>query len=68
MSGITFVRLTFKNPDAVRRVISVLVDAASVDDVVEWYKSHHAGDRITVTKEPGNAPTPNTTAKETGND
>lgn len=64
MDDIKLVRLTLHNRDAVRRVISVMVDAASADDVVEWYKSHHAGDRITVTKEPGNALTPNTTAKE----
>lgn len=64
MDDIKFVRLRFRNTDAGRRVISVMVDAASVDDVVEWYKSHHAGDRFTVARDPVQCTPSITTAKE----
>jgi hypothetical protein len=48
--------LVFSNADATPKTAVVVVARESVHLVMEWYGSHHAGDRYTVTLNGRNAP------------
>ena len=50
------VNLVFSNPETRPRNISIRLSPEAVPDILEWYGSHHAGDRYTVTIDGRNVP------------
>jgi len=41
-------KVVFDNPNAARRMTIIRCDRQSVDNICEWYASHHAGDKYDV--------------------
>lgn len=42
------VTLEFFNKNAARKVVMIRCDVPSLDNICEWYASHHAGDKYDV--------------------